>query len=246
MRNIIVKRIPSVCAILTLNSSKHHKIKNIHTCCANFLSWRDFIPNIWVPRTIQPPYRHVVQIGDPVLRQKAENVPEEEITSEAMKYIYQRMVNTMTKFKLSGISAPQVGVPLRVVAFEFTKKYMQNYGVEVAKTRNMQLLPLTLLVNPKLKVTDFTKQTFPEGCGSLAGFTADVTRYSAVEVTGFDQNGVRKTIQLDGWNARIAQHEMDHLEGVMFSDLMDRKTLQLIIWPWVNAREGRIEMKYYG
>uniref|UniRef100_A0A1B0GPX6 Peptide deformylase n=2 Tax=Phlebotomus papatasi TaxID=29031 RepID=A0A1B0GPX6_PHLPP len=79
----------------------------------------------------------------------------------------------------------------------------------------------------------------------MTGFTANVTRYNGVELSGFDENGARKTVKLNGWNARIAQHEMDHLEGTIFVDVMDRKTLQLNCWEMINAREGRVELRYY-
>ncbi|XP_055680055.1 peptide deformylase, mitochondrial-like [Lutzomyia longipalpis] len=250
MRSILLRfnrlsGVRNITSQLCLQNPFREKIRGIHTCSGKCKSLRDYLPTFWVPKTVEPPYRHVTQIGDPILRLRAEAVPDGEAASPAMKFLFERMIAAMRAFKLVGLAAPQVGIPLRVIVMEFPEAVMETYAPEIIKTRNMQLLPLTILVNPVLKVTDFTRKTFPEGCGSMTGFTADVARYAGVEVKGYDENGMQKTVRLEGWNARIAQHETDHLEGTIFIDVMDRKTLQLNCWEMINAREGRVELKYY-
>ena len=103
-----------------------------------------------------------------------------------------------------------------------------------------------MLINPSLKVTDYEKHSFTETCASVTGYSADVARYNAVELTGLDVAGKEQKLALTGWNARIAQHEMDHIDGVMFTDLMDRKTLSCTCWDAVNKHNGRIEMRFDG
>uniref|UniRef100_A0A1B0GPX5 Peptide deformylase n=1 Tax=Phlebotomus papatasi TaxID=29031 RepID=A0A1B0GPX5_PHLPP len=116
----------------------------LYICSGKCKSLKDFMPKIWVPKTVEPPYKHITQIGDPILRQKAGSVPVEEVSSPAMKFLFERMISAMKSFKLVGVAAPQVGIPLRVIAMEFPKAVLENYTNEVAKTRNMQLLPLQL------------------------------------------------------------------------------------------------------
>lgn len=103
-----------------------------------------------------------------------------------------------------------------------------------------------MLINPVLKVTDYEKRTFTETCASVTGYSAEVARYNAVELTGLLESGEEKRLELSGWNARIAQHEMDHIEGVIFTDLMNRKTLACTCWEAVNDHDGRVEVRFDG
>lgn len=107
---------------------------------------------------------------------------------------------------------------------------------------------LQVLINPTMKVIDYEKRSFTESCASVTGFSAEVARYNAVELTGRNasSSGTEQRLQLSGWNARIAQHEMDHIDGVMFTDLMDRRTLACTCWDAVNRHNGRIEMRFDG
>ncbi|NXK53719.1 DEFM protein, partial [Chauna torquata] len=84
--------------------------------------------------------------------------------------------------------------------------------------------PLRLLVNPALRVLDARLVTAPEGCASLRGFSAYVPRHWAVH------NGEPVSWEATGWAARIIQHEMDHLDGVLFIDRMDSRTFTNSAW----------------
>lgn len=95
-----------------------------------------------------------------------------------------------------------------------------------------------------LKVTDVNKVTFIEGCESIRGFHAEVTRYNSVEIRAFDEDGKEFTRAYSGWPARIVQHEMDHLNGVVYTDRMERKTFSCNFWENVNKHNGRIELPF--
>lgn len=95
-----------------------------------------------------------------------------------------------------------------------------------------------------MKVTDYTKVTFQEGCESVKGFVADVPRCISVELTGFDEEGKMLNKNFVGWPARIVQHEMDHLDGTLYTDIMDRNTLACGFWEHVNKNNGRIELPF--
>lgn len=69
-------------------------------------------------------------------------------------------------------------------------------------------------------------------------------RYEAVTLTGFGLNGKSKKLELKGWNARIAQHECDHINGIVYTDIMNRKTFTCSCWQAVNARDGRVYINF--
>ena len=93
-------------------------------------------------------------------------------------------------------------------------------------------------------MTNFNKKTFVEACESVRGYSAEVTRYEEVSVKGFDANGKEQELQLQGWAARVAQHEMDHINGIVYTDVMNKQTFTCTCWQAVNSREGRIYIKF--
>lgn len=103
---------------------------------------------------------------------------------------------------------------------------------------------MQVFINPRMEVTDFTKLSFPEACESVKGLSAIVPRYRAVTITGYEYDGEPVTLQATGWAARIVQHEMDHLNGRVYTDIMDTKTLQVDAWYRINARGGDSNLYY--
>lgn len=95
-----------------------------------------------------------------------------------------------------------------------------------------------------MDVLNYEKNIFTESCGSVKGYAGDVARFKEVKLDFFDRSGKSRELKLKGWNARIAQHEMDHLDGKIYTDIMDRKTLSCTCWQAVNAREGRINIPF--
>lgn len=79
---------------------------------------------------------------------------------------------------------------------------------------------------------------------SVRGFSAEVERYDEVKLTGIAKIG-NKDLHLKGWNARIAQHEIDHLNGKVYIDSMDRSTFICSCWQTINSKCGRIEIPFY-
>ncbi|OXB65098.1 hypothetical protein ASZ78_008381 [Callipepla squamata] len=128
-------------------------------------------------------------------------------------------------------SAPcQLGVPLRVFAAALPPERCRQYPAELRRAHRIEPFPLRVLVNPELRVLDARTVTAPEGCTSIRGFSACVPRHWAVHVSGVDENGEPVSWEATGWAARIAQHEMDHLDGVLFIDRMDSRTFANTAW----------------
>lgn len=163
-----------------------------------------------------------------MLRSRARPVNVALITSPEYQELVDKMIVAMRQQLGVGIAAPQVGVGLRIFCMEFTATHLRIMGSEKARKREMSVLPLCTLANPVLKVTKEEKVVFEEGCLSVAGFVAKVPRAKQVLVSGWNREGKEERYILNGWSARIAQHEMDHLEGVLYIDRMLPKSLKHI------------------
>lgn len=181
-----------------------------------------------------PPYQFMCQVGDPVLRVRAQPVDPKEVTSAEVQKIIAVMRDVMVSSYSVGISAPQVGCPLRIIMMEFPIKYMKLAQGDEAKTRLYEPFPLKVFINPVMEVVNSQQVVFPEGCESIRGFTADVPRYFEVKVSGLNQRGEAHEWQARGWPARIVQHEVDHLEGSLFIDHMDSRTFHYNYWHMIK------------
>lgn len=95
-----------------------------------------------------------------------------------------------------------------------------------------------------MEVKDYKKNIFPEACESIKGISAWVPRFRGVRVKGFEYDGSPTEWETTGWAARIVQHEMDHLDGKIFTDIMNCKTLQVDYWQTINARRGNFRLPY--
>ncbi|XP_074142208.1 conserved oligomeric Golgi complex subunit 8 isoform X2 [Sminthopsis crassicaudata] len=188
----------------------------------------------WLLRPPEPPYKHVCQVGEPALRAVAAPVDPALLAGPEAQALIARLVRVMRARGAVGLSAPQLGVPLQVLALEFPERLLLSYPPAVRQARRMATSPLRVFVNPQVRVLDSRLVSFPEGCLSVAGFVACVPRCQAVQIEGLNENGEPVVWQASGWLARIIQHEMDHLQGCLFIDKMDSKTFTNVRWMEVN------------
>ncbi|XP_061678472.1 peptide deformylase, mitochondrial-like [Syngnathoides biaculeatus] len=131
-----------------------------------------------------PPFNHVCQVGDPVLRSRAVAVDPAAIKGPEVQKVINTMVKVMRKFECVGISAPQIGVPLRILALEYPQKMLAEHSSISRKVHGLTIQPLRIFVNPELRVLDWQTVLFQEACESISGFSATVPRYLSVEVSG--------------------------------------------------------------
>jgi len=157
----------------------------------------------------------IVQVGDPVLRDRTRMVSREEVQSPKFEQILEWMRETMRDAPGVGLAAPQVGLPLRFAVIED--------NVESDQTERKPV-PFHVIVNPILTMVGTGQVEHYEGCLSIEGFQAKVRRAQAVRVEGWDHHGDAVTIDAAGWYARILQHEVDHLDGMLYIDHMDPRT----------------------
>lgn len=224
--------------VSTLNVTRRFQVNRVRHA-----SW---LKSIFKVDKNEPPYGHCVQIGDPVLRRVADEVPSELITTPEIKFLVAQMKQVLEDFSLVGLAAPQVGISLRIFLMSFPEHLKKKkYTPEVYQAKEMSTFPFTVFINPEIKVLDHKKVVFEEGCASVNSFAAEVARNYSIFVTATDLEGKKFEHTLNGWNARIAQHETDHLNGILFTDVMDRKTLRCTQWEMVNTKGGRIAIPYY-
>jgi peptide deformylase len=162
------------------------------------------------------PTLKIVQTGDPVLRRQARALTREELALSGTQLMIALMRDTMRDAPGVGLAAPQVGESLQLAVIEDP--------VEDAE-RERTKVPFHVLVNPTLTlVGDEIVEAF-EGCLSFNGFTMIVPRSRRVKVEAWNERGEPVTIEASGWYARILQHEIDHLHGIVCCDRMDPRTL---------------------
>lgn len=162
----------------------------------------------------------IVQIGAPVLRQRAAEVAPERITNPEIQRLIADMVAAMREAPGVGLAAPQLGVPLRVLVLEDRAELMARLTQGELRERERVEVPLRVFINPVLRPVGDERRTFFEGCLSVQGYTALVERSLEVEVTGLDERGQAHAMHVRGWPARILQHEVDHLDGTLYVDRM--------------------------
>jgi peptide deformylase len=156
----------------------------------------------------------IVQAGDPVLRERARGLTPAEIRSPEIQELIALMRETMRDAPGVGLAAPQIGLPLSLAVIEDS---VEAPDAERAAT------PFHVVVNPKLTLGD-ERVDFFEGCLSVDGFQALVSRARTVHVEALDHRGEPVTIDARGWYARILQHEIDHLHGTLYIDRMRTRT----------------------
>jgi peptide deformylase len=96
-----------------------------------------------------------------------------------------------------------------------------------------------------MQVTNNQKSVFRESCESLRGLSALVPRFHEIYVKGYDSDGNPVELKAAGWTARMIQHEIDHIDGKMYTDLMDRQSLEVSGWKLINAKCGRVTLCYH-
>ncbi len=178
----------------------------------------------------------IVQIGEPVLRARADEVPVEDIASPKLHALYATMIATMRDAPGVGLAAPQIGVPLRVIVLEDNDALMGRLTPAERRERGRVPFDVRVLVNPVLSPVGGKRATFFEGCLSVTGYVGLVERHETVEVTALDEHAKPVTWRVSGWPARILQHEVDHVDGTVYVDRMVTRSFAAA--PVASARFG--------
>ena len=152
----------------------------------------------------------VLTIGNPLLRQVARDLTRDEILSEGFRSLLDDMVDTMHQEQGIGIAAPQIGQSVQAAIIEIDAESTRYPGQQPFDRR--------VIINPKISVVDAGEQGFWEGCLSVPGLRGFVERPRSVRVEYLDENAERRVIEVEGFLATVFQHELDHLQGVLYVD----------------------------
>jgi peptide deformylase len=166
----------------------------------------------------------IVQAGDPVLREIAHALTEQEIVSDETQRLIRDMRETMYDAPGVGLAAPQVGLPLQVAVIEDREEFLKGLPVQELLEKERQPVPFHALINPRIVQMGNDRIDFYEGCLSLVGFSAMVPRVVTVRVEYLDEHAEPRLVEASGWYARILQHEIDHLGGTLYIDRMHSRT----------------------
>jgi peptide deformylase len=167
----------------------------------------------------------IVYAGDEVLRQRAADVSLD--AEPALEETVARMIATMRDAPGVGLAAPQVGLSTRLIVLEDRAEYLSRVTPERLAQRERCAFDVRVFVNPTLTPIGDKRVTFHEGCLSVPGYSALVERYHEVEVSGLDQHGVAQRWRVHGWPARILQHEVDHIDGILYIDRMITRSFSI-------------------
>jgi peptide deformylase len=160
--------------------------------------------------------REVVEIGDPVLRQRARELSPDEIATPAIQKLIDDLIETKRARHGAGIAANQVGEPVRVAIVE-VEEGNPRYPYKPP-------VPLTVMVNPTLEPLGDETIEINEGCLSVPDLRGSLSRQIAVRVRYLDREGDEHEDVRRGLTAGTFQHEVDHLDGVLFVDRADPRT----------------------
>lgn len=154
--------------------------------------------------------RKVVCLGDPVLRANARRLSAAEINSSEVQRLLEEMAATMDEYEGVGIAANQVGESLSLFLMGLAEK----------NPRYPAGIPLTAVCNPEVRFLGDETELDWEGCLSIPGLRGQVERHKRIELSGLDHKGQPFTRILEGFPARVVQHEWDHLHGKVYLDRM--------------------------
>lgn len=158
----------------------------------------------------------LTQWGDPILRRKAKRIPLKNLNTASFKKLTGQMILTLRKVKGVGLAAPQVNKSIQMAVIEIKKSDERSRGDSLK----------TVLVNPK--IISYSKEKIDdwEGCLSFSNARGLVPRAKAITVRYYDETGEIQARKFQGFQARVFQHEIDHLNGIVYIDRMkDMRTL---------------------
>jgi peptide deformylase len=164
----------------------------------------------------------VARMGHPVLRERARKVDPSEILTPSFQKLIDDMYETMDAYDGIGLAAPQVHESVRLMLVGINETEGEEHGQEGAgKGEEETSMSVYALINPEIKPLGRETEEGWEGCLSLPGLRGRVRRPNEVTLVALDREAKRVEMQLQGYPARVAQHEADHLDGVLFVDRMD-------------------------
>ena len=174
---------------------------------------------------------NIAQIGDPILRNKTKDIPFNEIKSENTKKIIDKMIKTMRKHNGAGLAANQIYESIRICIIEV---------LDNPRYKHLNTIPLKVLINPKVIIKKDTA-TFNsyEGCLSVPNLRGKVKRYNTINVTYYNMDAKKITEDIKGLESIVYQHEIDHLDGYLFTDKVENNSSLVTYENYIKYYEAK-------
>ena len=161
--------------------------------------------------------RQIVTLPEPVLRRKAKPITK---FDKNLQTVIDDMIETMRDAPGVGLAAPQINISQQLAVIEYAEDEDdedENDGMD-EKPKPIKPKQLFVIINPEIVKASEEKVVGIEGCLSIPGLLGEVERHEALQVKALNRYGKPVKLKVDGWLARIFQHEIDHLNGVLFTD----------------------------
>ncbi len=153
--------------------------------------------------------RPIVTLPDPVLRRKARAVTR---FDKKLQTVIDDMIETMRDAPGVGLAAPQIGLSERLIVVEYYENNEAEQAEDEAKKK------VWVMLNPEIVKASEEKVMGVEGCLSIPNLVGEVERHEVIQVKGLNRRGQPMRVKARGWLARIFQHEIDHINGIVFTD----------------------------
>ena len=157
--------------------------------------------------------RKIITLPEPVLRRKARTITR---FDKNLQTLIDDMIETMREAPGVGLAAPQVNMPERLIVVEYGEEEDEESGQPEAPKK------LFVVINPEIIRTSPETIMGVEGCLSIPNLVGEVERHAAIQVKGLNRHDKPIKVKAEGWLARIFQHEIDHLNGILFPDRATR------------------------
>ena len=169
----------------------------------------------------------IITLPDPRLKKKSESI---EIVTDEIKTLMDNMLQTMYQAPGIGLAAPQVGINKKIIVMDVSprpelKRYQKEKNGEKTKSKPNPLQ----MVNPEITWLSNEKESGQEGCLSIPGFMEDITRSKECEVRYINKNNESQKLKARGLLARCIQHEVDHINGILFIDHISQIKKDIIL-----------------
>lgn len=181
----------------------------------------------------------IIAYGDPVLRKKGKEVPED---YPNLKELIDNMWDTMYNAYGVGLAAPQVGVPIRMFIID-PEPFADDETLEESEAKELSNLR-KLFINPRILSEEGEEWAFNEGCLSIPDVREDVFRKPKITIEYQDEEFNTHSETYDGLAARVIQHEYDHIEGILFTDKLSSLKKRLIKGRLSNISKGKVDCEY--
>ena len=158
--------------------------------------------------------RKIVTLPEPVLRRKARAIT---TFDKNLRTLIDDMIETMREAPGVGLAAPQVNISERLIVVEYAEEQEEEAEGQPEKPKK-----LFVLINPEIVKSSAETLMGVEGCLSIPNLVGEVERHAVIQVKGLNRHGKPAKVKAEGWLARIFQHEIDHLNGILFPDRATR------------------------